>query len=221
MSASQQSHSPTKEPRKTHHFSKLQRDTNTTIITTDKTNKFSSLSIYSDHPITIDHKRWPSVAHFYNAMKFEGTRLEDKIRTIATPEEVPYVAYQHREGVQKGWAEKRDRIMSQALHAKFEQHQELTEVLIGTKRKLVFHSEEDPYYGDGGDGTGQNKLGAMLEDLRSDLQRKVTLHQVGVKWHSPPLVALFNHKFELPIKMIIYRVFPIFAFLVHSISPFW
>lgn len=113
------------------------------------------------------------MAHFYNAMKFEGTRLEEKIRGISTPEEVPYVAYHNKEGVQKGWAEKRDRIMSQALHAKFEQHPELTEVLIGTNRnKLVFHTEEDPYYGDGGDGGGQNKLGAMLQEMRGELVRR-------------------------------------------------
>ena len=39
-------------------------------------------------------------------------------------------------------------------------------MLIGTNRsKLVFHTEEDPYYGDGGDGGGQNKLGAMLQEM--------------------------------------------------------
>ena len=123
------------------------------------------------------------MAHFYNAMKFEGTRLEDKIRNIVSPKEVPYVAHQHKDGVQKGWPEKRDRIMSQALHAKFEQHPELCDMLTGTKRKIVFHSQEDPYYGDGGDGAGQNRLGALLEDIKLDIQRRGSLRQVGVKWH--------------------------------------
>ncbi|KAI6653299.1 hypothetical protein LOD99_3823 [Oopsacas minuta] len=189
IGASQQS--PTKASIKSRQFAKLQRDVNTTIITTDKTNNYSCLSIYSEHPITLHHKRWPSVAHYYNAMKFEGTRLEDKIRGIATPEEVPYVAYQHREGVQKGWTEKRDKIMSQGLHTKFEQHHELREVLIGTGRsKLVFHSEEDPYYGDGGDGNGQNRLGVMLEDLRGELRHLATRQQEQTRsayYRSPPI----------------------------------
>ena len=126
-------------------------------------------------------------------MKFEGTRLEEKIRGLRSPEEVPYVAYKHREGVQKGWFEKRDRIMTQALRAKFEQHPELNEVLIGTdSNKLVFHSEEDPYYGDGGDGTGQNMLGTMLEELRRDVRsttRQVIVNRVLCGFHLIIVVA--------------------------------
>ena len=170
MGASNQMLSPQKDPRKSRYLASLRRDTNTSIITSERRNQLYGLSVYSEHQVTVAHKRWPSLAHFYNAMKFEGTRLEDRIRAISSPEEVPYVAYQYRDGVVKGWAEKRDRIMMQGLRAKFDQHPELAELLAGTSRSLVFHSEEDSYYGDGGDGSGQNRLGTLLEELRSEFQ---------------------------------------------------
>ena len=137
-------------------------------------------------------------------MKFEGTRLEDRIRAISSPEEVPYVAYQYREGVVKGWVEKRDRIMLQGLRAKFNQHPELVDLLATTNRRLVFHSEEDSYYGDGGDGSGQNMLGTLLEDLRSEFDGTAKRHQVSgiapkpdyyFRFYSVPLASSLLHSF--------------------------
>lgn len=38
------------------------------------------------------------------------------------------------------------------------------------ERKLVEHTTNDRYWGDGGDGNGQNMLGRMLMELRTELQ---------------------------------------------------
>lgn len=159
---------PEKESRRLKYLSNLNRDPTCIVITNDKSNQYFCLSIYSDHPVTFQGKRWPSVSHYYNAMKFEGARIEEKIRSIKDPEEVPYFAYQHKEGVQKGWPDKREAVMLQALRLKFEQHPELVDVLLNTHPlKIHFHSEEDSLYGDGGDSSGQNKLGSLLEALRN------------------------------------------------------
>ena len=62
-------------------------------------------------------------------------------------------------------------VMRDALRAKFTQHPELSELLLGTgDAKLVEHTENDDYWGDGGDGRGKNMLGRLLMLLRDELR---------------------------------------------------
>ena len=37
--------------------------------------------------------------------------------------------------------------------------------------KIVEHTEKDRYWGDGGDGSGQNRLGQILMRVREELRR--------------------------------------------------
>jgi N-glycosidase YbiA len=60
--------------------------------------------------------------------------------------------------------------MLAALRAKFTQHKTLSEVLASTHgARLVEHTSNDRYRGDGGDGSGTNHLGVLLERVRSEL----------------------------------------------------
>ena len=60
--------------------------------------------------------------------------------------------------------------MREALQAKFTQHPALRELLLRTAhRRLIEHTRNDRYWGDGGDGTGRNRLGALLMELRTTL----------------------------------------------------
>ena len=61
--------------------------------------------------------------------------------------------------------------MQHAVLAKFTQHAELRELLISTgEARIVEHTENDDYWGDGGDGRGQNKLGQVLMRVREMLR---------------------------------------------------
>jgi ribA/ribD-fused uncharacterized protein len=69
------------------------------------------------------------------------------------------------------WDSVRDEIMFDCITAKFTQHEELYAILLATgDRTLVEHTKNDAYWGDGGDGSGLNKLGQSLMRLRSALQ---------------------------------------------------
>ena len=64
--------------------------------------------------------------------------------------------------------------MREALLAKFSQHEELTEILLGTgNAKIVEHTSNDSYWGDGGDGSGKNVLGRLLMEVRKQLRSEV------------------------------------------------
>ena len=65
-----------------------------------------------------------------------------------------------------------DQVMMKALHAKFTQHENLKQLLLGTEDKtLVFESENDSYWGSGKDNTGRNQLGNCLMQLRHSLKK--------------------------------------------------
>jgi ribA/ribD-fused uncharacterized protein len=57
--------------------------------------------------------------------------------------------------------------MKTGLRHKFTQNLALLEKLLATGNKtIVEHTVNDSYWGDGGDGSGQNRLGHILMELR-------------------------------------------------------
>jgi hypothetical protein len=61
--------------------------------------------------------------------------------------------------------------MQTAVLAKFTQNAGLKELLLSTgDAKLVEHTENDSYWGDGGDGKGRNMLGQVLMYVREQLR---------------------------------------------------
>ncbi len=63
--------------------------------------------------------------------------------------------------------------MYEAVKAKFTQHTELQELLLNTHPAyLIEHTENDDYWGDGGDGSGKNKLGKVLVQVREELRKE-------------------------------------------------
>lgn len=60
--------------------------------------------------------------------------------------------------------------MKHALRQKFS-HPKLKALLLSTKkRELVENSPFDRYWGCGGDGTGANRLGVLLMEVRQELE---------------------------------------------------
>jgi ribA/ribD-fused uncharacterized protein len=77
------------------------------------------------------------------------------------------------------WSQRReevkDGVMKKALIAKFTQHPKLKRLLLSTGDKtLVEHTVNDSYWGDGGDGSGKNKLGLLLMEVREEIRAAET-----------------------------------------------
>ena len=124
--------------------------------------------------VSLDGKLWPTTEHYFQAQKFVGTPYFDKIRRLPTPRDAfqlsrdPVVARWRR----GDWESVKDDIMLRALRAKFSAScsVQLRDKLRGTgDKELVEHTSNDSYWGDGGDGTGKNKLGKLLMRVRSEL----------------------------------------------------
>lgn len=125
--------------------------------------------------VFIDGKNWPTTEHYFQAQKFVGTPYLEKIRKLPTPRDAfqlsrdPQVSRWRR----ADWESVKDDVMLKALRVKFSDDLRLRTMLLNTcDRKLIEHTANDSYWGDGGDGTGQNKLGKLLMRVRRELSTK-------------------------------------------------
>ena len=134
---------------------------------------WGDLSNFSAHAVFLHGKVWPTVEHFYQAQKFAGTAQEESIRLKPTPTLAKrYAAALSDSPRRADWATAKESVMLAALRAKFAQHPDLRDRLVNSRdRALVEHTEHDAYWGDGADGTGLNRLGHLLMQVRSELQR--------------------------------------------------
>jgi len=131
---------------------------------------YGELSNFSAHAVYLQGKIWPTVEHYYQARKFVDSNRDERIRTCATPIAAKRQAERWTDQHRDDWPSIKEDVMYQALWAKFTQHPQLHEMLLRTgDRPLVEHSELDAYWGDGSNGTGKNRLGALLMRLRDEL----------------------------------------------------
>jgi N-glycosidase YbiA len=133
---------------------------------------YGCFSNFSPHPIKLDGKTWPTSEHYFQARKFAGTPDEEEVRLAKSPMIAARMGRSRKRPLRKDWESVKDTIMHEAVVAKFTQHADLREILLATgDAKLVEHTENDDYWGDGGDGSGKNKLGQILMRVREEWAR--------------------------------------------------
>jgi len=129
------------------------------------------LSNYSPHGFHLEGRFWPTVEHYYQAHKFS---VDSEHFNIIAEEEKPgrakNLTRKFVEFVRDDWDEIKDKVMYKAVLVKFSENPAIKEMLIATgDQKLVEQSPTDLYWGVGVDNTGLNKLGKILQRVRSDL----------------------------------------------------
>lgn len=130
--------------------------------------EFSNFALY---PIRLKGQTWPTSEHYFQAQKFTDATYRNKIRKARSPMKAAEMGRSRRIRIRPNWDHMRDQVMYEALKAKFSQHPELKALLLSTgDHRLVEHTTLDSYWGDGGNGKGQNKLGKLLMRLRTSLQ---------------------------------------------------
>jgi ribA/ribD-fused uncharacterized protein len=135
------------------------------------TQPYGEFSNFAPFPIQLKGKVWPTNEHYFQAQKFAGTPMEEKIRHAHSPMKAAEMGRSRREKIVRNWDQKRDNVMLEAVRAKFTQHDDLRKLLLGTgDSRLIEHTENDDYWGDGGDGKGKNRLGKILMVVRGELR---------------------------------------------------
>ena len=137
-----------------------------------KSDEYFEFSNFYRSPFSVVGKVWKTVEHFYQAAKFIPTDpgWAEEIRQAETPGEAKKLGRSEEHEMRSDWDEAKETIMRVALEFKF-QDPELRRLLLSTEgQTLVEHAPwGDAYWGDNGDGTGLNRLGELLMELRERL----------------------------------------------------
>ncbi|HJZ92821.1 MAG TPA: NADAR family protein [Gemmataceae bacterium] len=134
--------------------------------------EYGCLSNFAAYPIRLKGKVWPTSEHYFQAQKFAGTEHEEAIRLENSPMIAARMGRDRKKPLRRDWEAVKDDVMREAVRAKFRQHADLREALLATgQAKIVEHTENDSYWGDGGDGSGKNMLGRILMEVREELRR--------------------------------------------------
>lgn len=115
---------------------------------------------------------WPSVEHYFQAMKFTGDEhadLREKIRHAETPRKAKQVGTDRENPLRSDWSDVKEDVMLHALKRKFS-NPKLRDLLAGTGDAVLCEdAPHDNYWGTGKNGTGENRLGKLLMQLRDEL----------------------------------------------------
>lgn len=132
---------------------------------------YGEFSNFSPHRIHLDGKMWPTSEHYFQAQKFHDVAYRERIRTAHSPMDAANLGRDRKQKLRRDWESVKVDVMRNAVRAKFSQHAELTALLLSTgDAKLVEHTTNDAYWGDGGDGRGRNMLGQILMQVREALR---------------------------------------------------
>ena len=137
--------------------------------------EFGEFSNFAHFPIRLKNKTWPTTEHYFQAQKFAGTddAHAEAIRKANSPMIAARMGRDRKKKLRRDWESVKVAVMREAVLAKFEQHADLRALLLSTgDAKLVEHTENDDYWGDGGDGSGRNMLGQLLMEVRRQLGGK-------------------------------------------------
>lgn len=133
--------------------------------------EYGELSNFAPYPITLGGKRWPTSEHYFQAQKFDDPQLREKIRKANTPMIAARLGRDRSAKLRRNWESIKVQVMTEAVLAKFSQHEDLRTLLLATDDALLIeHTDNDAYWGDGGDGSGKNMLGQVLMRVREQLR---------------------------------------------------
>lgn len=132
---------------------------------------YGFMSIFAPYPFSDGSKIWPTSEHYFQAQKFLVPEIQEKIRQIASPMDAALEGRNRQNPLRPDWEEIKDKVMLQALRMKFSQHPEIAKELLSTGEAIIIeHTRNDAYWADSGDGSGKNKLGLLLIQVREELK---------------------------------------------------
>ena len=154
----------------------LARQTHDTINFYNRHDDYYEFTNFYPHRVYIDDHIWPTTEHYFQAQKFVGTPYYDHIRKLPFPREAFSVSRDPvaSRWIRGDWIAVKDNVMLKALRVKFEDPV-LKKLLLSTgNKRLVEHTANDSYWGDGGDGRGLNMLGKLLMKVRNEIRNSET-----------------------------------------------
>ncbi|MDF5706223.1 MAG: NADAR family protein [Nostoc sp. S4] len=125
---------------------------------------------FSAHTFRLDNFSWQTSEHYFQAQKYVGTPYFEKVQQAKTPLEAANIGGDRSLPLRSDWKQVKDEFMYKAVLAKFQNHADIRDILLSTGNRLIIEtSSHDYYWGCGEDGSGKNRLGEILMEVRTIL----------------------------------------------------
>jgi ribA/ribD-fused uncharacterized protein len=145
-----------------------------------RTDVNEALSSYSRHGFELEGVHWPSVEHYFQAMKFEDPQEREKVREAGHPKIARRLGRRRFVKIRRDWSKVRRVVMTRAIYTKCRTHPEVARHLLDTGDKtLVETTQYDYYWGCGRDRRGLNVYGGVLMDVRKKLREEMNKRPCG------------------------------------------
>jgi ribA/ribD-fused uncharacterized protein len=133
----------------------------------DVTEDFGS---FSKHPFQLEDKEWPSVEHYYQAMKFDDQAYQETIRCADHPKKARKLGRNRFRSIRKDWRDVKVVYMTRAVYTMCRTYPDIATKLLTTgSNRLVENSQYDYFWGCGRDRRGDNHFGKVLMNVRDKL----------------------------------------------------
>lgn len=133
---------------------------------------YGCFSNFSAHGFMLDELYWSTSEHYFQAQKFIDTPYLEQVRLTKTPKDAANMGRKRSLPLRPDWEQVKDEVMRKAVLQKFRTHTDIQEILLATGDELlVENSPIDYYWGCGKDGSGKNKLGLILMEVRQILRQ--------------------------------------------------
>jgi ribA/ribD-fused uncharacterized protein len=120
----------------------------------------------------LDAKYWKTSEHYFQAQKFiPHEEHVEAVRLAKTPKQAAEIGRDRKRPLRKDWENIKEDVMREALLAKFRTHEDIRETLLNTgDAQIIENAPGDYYWGIGKNGSGKNRLGVLLMQIRELLR---------------------------------------------------
>ncbi|CAG0912019.1 unnamed protein product [Cyprideis torosa] len=149
----------------------MPQESETTIYFYAQTDAYSEFSNFAPYGVAFEDRWWRTVEHYFQAMKFHDEDYRERIRKCSKPKDAKALGMTRQIPLRTDWEDVKDAIMREAVRRKFQTHERLRDLLLSTgNARIAENAPMDAYWGIGPDGTGLNRLGEILMQVREELK---------------------------------------------------
>ena len=131
------------------------------------------LSAWSNHAFELDGAEWPSVEHYYQAMKFEDADYREQIRQAPDAKTAAKLGHAKFKKRRKDWKKNSVTYMTRGTYIKCRTHAEVAQALLDSGEiKIANLTMYDYFWGSGRDMRGKNNYGQVLMSVRAKLRQE-------------------------------------------------
>lgn len=133
----------------------------------------SLLGSWAPYAFRLEGQEWPTVEHYFQALKFREAEYQERIRAAKSPKEARKLGRSKRQPLREDWKKVREVVLTRAIYTRARTYNQLAAALLETGDKtLVENNAYDYFWGCGRDRRGENRYGKVLMKVRARLREE-------------------------------------------------